>query len=199
MKKKISDFFTALCGLMLLYLIACIVNVNQHNLTDLKYAEWNIIAYAFQAEEAEPEIITTTENVSMVNDSPKVDAAETLEPICPYTEDEIYRLAQLIQAENGSAEDDECLYLTGIVVMKRVKSDAYPNTIEEVIADEGQYATYINGTIDCEPNERCLWIAREILVHGLEKNYPDNLVFQAEFKQGKKVYKKIGHEYFCLA
>ena len=110
----------------------------------------------------------------------------------------IYRLAQLLYAENGSAKDDECVFLTGIVVVKRMKSKKYPDTLEGVISQKGQYSTYQTGKIDCRPDERCLEFAEEILRFGLEKDYPDNLLFQAEFPQGRKIYKRFGHEYFCL-
>ena len=112
---------------------------------------------------------------------------------------DIYRLAQLMYSENGSAKEDECVVLTGIVVMKRVKSKHYPNTIEGVISQKGQYATYMNGYINCEPDERCLELAEEILRFDLQKYYPNNLVFQSQFKQGKEIYAIYGNEYFCLA
>lgn len=112
---------------------------------------------------------------------------------------EIYRLAQLMYAENGSSKYDNCVLLTGIVVMKRVKSKHYPNSIEDVISQKGQYATYKEGTINCNPDERCLELAEEILRFNLQKHYPDNLIFQSEFKQGKSIYAKYGNEYFCLS
>lgn len=110
----------------------------------------------------------------------------------------IYRLAQLMYAENGAAEEDDCVFLTGIVVVKRMKSKKYPDTLEGVISQKGQYSTYQTGKIDCRPDERCLEFAEEILRFDLQKDYPDNLVFQAEFPQGRKIYKQFGHEYFCL-
>lgn len=110
----------------------------------------------------------------------------------------IYRLAQLMYAENGAAEDDDCVFLTGIVVVKRMKSAKYPDTLEGVISQKGQYSTYQTGKIDCRPDERCLEFAEEILRFDLQKDYPDNLIFQAEFPQGRKIYKQFGNEYFCL-
>ncbi len=140
--------------------------------------------------------------------------AETLEPIktqktkkhtkkkkaVKVNEDDVYRLAQLIYAENGDSKYDECLVLTGIVVIKRMRSKGYPNTLGGVICQKGQYATFENGLAQsCVPDSRSLEIAEEILRYDLQKNYPDNLVFQSEFKQGKRVYAVYGHEYFCLA
>lgn len=112
-------------------------------------------------------------------------------------EKDVYRLAQLIYSENGIS-CDKCKLLTGIVVMKRVKSKYYPNTIEGVISQRGQYAVYINGTIDCKPDNSCLNIARDILENELEKNYPDGLVYQSEFVQGSSLYLHCGNQYFCL-
>lgn len=110
----------------------------------------------------------------------------------------IYRLAQLMYAENGGAKEDDCVFLTGIVVVKRMKSKKYPDTLEGVISQKGQYSTYQTGKINCKPDERCLEFAEEILRFNLEKDYPDNLIFQAEFPQGRKIYKRFGQEYFCL-
>ena len=112
-------------------------------------------------------------------------------------EKDVYRLAQLIYSENGIS-CDKCKLLTGIVVMKRVKSKHYPNTIEGVISQRGQYAVYINDTIDCKPDNSCLNIARDILENELEKKYPDGLVYQSEFLQGSSLYLHCGNQYFCL-
>lgn len=109
-------------------------------------------------------------------------------------------LAKVMYCENGISSD-EALLLTGIVVMKRVKSSKFPDSIEGVVTDKRygiQYACYYNGAWQkYEPDERALTMAREILVEELEKDYPDGLVFQSEFKQGKYVYKHIGNQYFC--
>lgn len=111
---------------------------------------------------------------------------------------EWYRLAQLMYAENGNAEYDEAVLLTGVVALKRMKSDSYPDTLEGVIEQKGQYQCYINGSIECEPDDRCLEIAEEILRYDLADEYPDNLVYQAEFTQGSEVYRHLGNQYFCL-
>ena len=117
------------------------------------------------------------------------------------TWDNIYLLAKAMWAENRGSSD-EAVFLTGIVVCQRVRANCYPDTIKGVLSQKGQYATWINGQIQsCEPDERCIELAEEILRFKLYKDYPHNLVFQAQFKQGIKVYKyfkKYG-EYFCLA
>lgn len=135
---------------------------------------------------------TTTKKPKKARKNPKKQKAGKIK------NSDIFRLAQLISAENGGAEDDDCLVLTGIVVMKRVKSRSFPNTIDGVISQGGQCSTY-PALLNKNPSERCLEIAEEILRWNLQKNYPDSLVFQSEFRQGNRVYRQIRHEYFCLA
>ncbi len=66
-----------------------------------------------------------------------------------------------------------------------------------MIYQKGQYSTA--GMLDSiNPSTRALEIANEILIYGVSE-LPDNLVFQSMFPQGKKIYKKIDGEYFCLA
>lgn len=114
-----------------------------------------------------------------------------------YTQENLMLLARLIMAENGSARSDETLYLTGVVVLKRVKAKGFPNTIKDVIYQKGQYSTA--GRLNSvEPNERCLEIAEELLINGAD-DYPDKLVFQSMFPQGAETYRVIDGEYFCIS
>lgn len=62
-------------------------------------------------------------------------------PMKMYTQGNVELLAKLIMAENGHAKHDETLWLTGVVVLNRVKSKQYPNTIRGVIYQRGQYST----------------------------------------------------------
>jgi len=113
-----------------------------------------------------------------------------------YSEDEIL-LARLIYAE-ASATNEEDMYAVGTVVMNRVESDRFPNTLEGVIYQKGQYACTFNGgskKFNSEVPDRVKEIAREILEG--KRTLPENVIFQAQFKQGKGVYKKIGVHYYC--
>ncbi len=93
--------------------------------------------------------------------------------------------------------DDEMLYLTGAVVLNRVQSEYFPNSIEEVIYQPGQYqcTEFKNSGFYKEPTERCWRIAEELLISGYD--IPSNVLYQAEFKQGSGVYKKVQNMYFC--
>lgn len=182
-------------------LIVSFLDINTHNISNQKYASRNVLSIFAQmhiedGKKQSTELATICSiDVQSLNDIPHATQVPSAKGV---TTKKIYRLAQLMYAENGSSEDDNCVLLTGIVVVKRMKSEKYPNTLEGVISQAGQYSTYQNGEIECKPDERCLEIAEEILRFDLQKYYPDNLVFQAEFPQGSRTYEQFGHEYFCL-
>lgn len=106
-------------------------------------------------------------------------------------------MAHLLMGECGATyTDDEMLYLTGAVVLNRVQSADYPNSIREVIYQTGQYecVNLKNSGFYKEPTDRCWRIAEELLISGYD--IPSDVLYQAEFKQGK-VYKKVQNMYFC--
>lgn len=72
----------------------------------------------------------------------------------PYSEDEVFWLARIIQAES-SGESLLGKIGVGSVVMNRVASPLYPNTIYSVIFDRNygvQFSPILNGTIYNTPN-----------------------------------------------
>ena len=102
-------------------------------------------------------------------------------------------LAHLLcgECQGGSRELQEAV---GSVVLNRVASDKFPDTIEEVVFQRGQYACTWDGNYDRTPTERNWEVAGYLLENGSQ--IPENVVFQAQFKQGK-VWKKIDSEIFC--
>lgn len=118
------------------------------------------------------------------------------------SEDDIELLAKLITAEQGYVENyedefeyEERAYLCGSVVINRMKSEKFPNTLKEVISQPGQYQCVQNGHINKEYDEIAWEIAEELLTVGTTVD--ETLVFQAEFPQGSGTYRKIGNTYFC--
>lgn len=114
----------------------------------------------------------------------------------PYSQEDYELLAHLLMGEAGSeACEEEMVWLVGCVALNRVKSDKFPDTLKEVIFQEGQYQCVNDGNFDKEPTDRCWEIAHELLLYG--SYIPDNVVFQAEFEQGSGTYKHIQNMYFC--
>lgn len=117
-------------------------------------------------------------------------------------EDEIDLLARLITAEIGYSNaydpvdyEDAC-YLTGSVVLNRMKNPKWPDTIEGVIYQPGQYAVVDNGMINRPYDEVAFEIAEELLTYGTIED--PGIVYQATFRQGSGVYRQIGATYFCF-
>ena len=210
MRRKSEIVLLSICTSILVWMVLSFFDINAHNMTDQDYAGWNIFLIFVQDEQPKED-----EFLPIINTEPKIE-----QMVCRKIESnkasgkkkkqkkqkkrvasnkDVLSLARIIQAENGGHEDDEALLLTGVVVMKRVKSKCYPDTIMGVISQSGQYSTYADGKFWNEPSKRSMRIAKKLLSTDIADDYPDNLVFQAEFEQGRAVYKKLGYEYFCLA
>lgn len=76
-------------------------------------------------------------------------------------DDDLYLLAKLIRAE-AEGESYEGQVAVGAVVMNRVKSRQFPNTIREVIYQEGQFSC-LPKLATIEPLEQSLQAARDAL------------------------------------
>lgn len=133
------------------------------------------------------------ENNTSSDTQPKNDIAETNED--NINNDELMLLAKLIYLENGSNTDLAQL-LTGNVVLNRVASSKYPNTIKGVIYQKGQYSV-VSKINETTPSDRAIKNAKRLLSG--ERFCPENVIYQSRFKQGSGVYKKINGEYFCYA
>lgn len=103
-------------------------------------------------------------------------------------------LAHLIMAEAGGCSET-IQHLVGCVALNRVNSEWFPDTLEEVIWQPGQYACTWLGSIEKEPTEQCYSVAEELLQNG--PDIPADVVWQAEFIQGSSIYLHLGNQYFC--
>jgi len=121
-----------------------------------------------------------------------------------YTFEDLMLLSKIIYAEAGSEWlSDEWKMCVGEVVLNRVASPEFPDTIKEVLEQPGQYyganSRYFNNIL---PSERCVRSALRLL-NG-ERLLEPSVVFQANFTQGggthKACYDKyLGWTYFCYS
>ena len=129
---------------------------------------------------------------------------EPTEP--PYSLEELEMLALVIYQEVGSdACSNESRLMVGTVVMNRVASGRYPNTLYEVLTQEAQYGRlHWTGLVWPErasnPGEahavaRAYEIAERILLG--ERALPEDVIYQAEFPQGSEVVAYQDGMYFC--
>lgn len=86
-----------------------------------------------------------------------------------YDEEDVYWLSRIIYAESGN-QSLEGMLGVGDVVMNRVASGAFPNTVKEVIFDSRygvQFSPVETGSIYSEPPEECV-IAAKICLEGYD-------------------------------
>ena len=118
------------------------------------------------------------------------------------TADEIYEtvtypLAKIIYAEGGN-QNDEFQQNVGYVVLNRVESKYYPNTIEDVFFSSDAYAEtsrdrYRNNEVSEKAIENAKLVVEQYFNHEIPVSKAR--VFQAEFVQGVDLY-KINNTYF---
>ena len=114
-----------------------------------------------------------------------------------HRQEEINLLAEVIYHENWHTDKEHmAAYYTGAVVMNRVNSKAWPNSVKEVLYQRGQYSTTkLFYTVEL-PKE-CYEMARDIYRNGTP-DVPYDVVFQATFKQGRGDWiDPINGEHFC--
>lgn len=94
-------------------------------------------------------------------------------PMYKYTEEEIYLLAQCVEAEAGYSVGQGLnqKYITQ-VILNRVQSGKFPNTIKEVIYDKPdgvvQFSVAYNGRIDREVEAETLLNVYSVLLYGTD-------------------------------
>lgn len=99
-------------------------------------------------------------------------------------DDDVDLLARLLTCEMGCSwiADEQQLYV-GSVVLNRVASDLFPDMLQEVIYQPGQYAPAISGWIETvQPDERTIENARWLLENG--SVLPENVLYQSTVVQG---------------
>lgn len=91
-------------------------------------------------------------------------------PEYEFNSDELYLLAQCVEAEAGNHDLGQ-QYVTQ-VILNRVHSTKFPNTIEEVIYQKNynvpQFSVAYNGAIDIEVDLETLITVYRVIVHGTD-------------------------------
>ena len=113
---------------------------------------------------------TPTKRIRSAEKVPKVATPEKKpEKAYSFTENDRYLLAKIARAEMGT-EDIEAKALAILVVLNRVKSDKFPDTVKEVLYQKNQFSPIGNGSFDrLEPDEDC-YRALELVEDGWDES-----------------------------
>lgn len=126
----------------------------------------------------------------------------------PYTDRELELLALIIYQEaGGDAASDDTRQMVGEVLLNRVASDLFPDTIEECLLQPKQYGftpeTGIHWParsvheLEAHAIERAYECAESLLSGEAERLLPEDAIWQAGFTQGTEVLVYQDGIYFC--
>ena len=141
-----------------------------------------------------------TTSVPETSSSPQAEESVVADVQLTYSDDDLFYLAAAVCREAGGASEEVQLLVANVVI-NRVNSPIYPDTIYDVLTDYKQYGVMWKYGVsfpkwaDEETIDHCYSIARRILSG--ERYCPDNVLFQAEFEQGAGIYKQFDGYYFC--
>ena len=120
--------------------------------------------------------------------------AETETEMQAYTEEDLWYMSHTVQAEAGYCER-EMQEGVASVIMNRVNSDLFPDSVMECILQPGQYSTasYLSTQ---EPTEQVIDVCIDILENG--SKFPPEVVWQANFPQGNGIYQTLSTSYSTM-
>ena len=175
------------------YIVACLIGILVGLLVNLTITTMAHAATRETLLESEPTETLTTCAVE----------AEVEEQIDERT---VELLALVIYQEaGGDACSDETRRMVGEVVLNRVASSRYPNTITEVLLQRAQYGRLhwtglvwperASSASEAHAVARAYDCAAQVLTE--ERLLPTDVIYQAEFPQGTETLAHVDGFYFC--
>lgn len=117
--------------------------------------------------------------------------------------DDLLLLSRVLDAMAGSDWLTEDFRMAvGEVVLNRVASPEFPNTLREVVYQRGQYTVVNTARFSTlVPRRECVEVAARLLQG--ERHMVPAVVYQADYLQGElfTMYpdRRLGNTYFCLS
>ena len=179
MKQK-KFYYCTYGATLLLFLIFVVVSNNNYNeLVKMCEEESNIIKeqeifYENALKDLEKDYNNLQSDYSKLKEKNSTlrHKLERIEiPVYEYTEDEIYLLAQCVEAEAGYYDGHEISQkYVAQVVLNRLHSGKFPNTIREVIYEKNgnipQFSVAYNGAINRKVQSKTLANVYSVIVNG---------------------------------
>jgi spore germination cell wall hydrolase CwlJ-like protein len=131
----------------------------------------------------------------------QVEVLSKIQPKSPEYYDLIEILARVIHAEESNeVNGEDASWAVAGVILERVYDENYPDTIEGVIYQQGQFeCTWNGGMYREEPTDIEYEIAAEAvrLYYEGGRILPEGSIYIAEFVQGDGVVMQFGKTYVC--
>lgn len=114
---------------------------------------------------------------------------------------DLFNVAHLMMGEAGYTDSTE-RRMTASVLLNRVDSDLFPDTIGECLYQPGQYSTVNDGgAFWMDPTAECWKDAEDLLTQWYETgetDLPEDVVYQSRFPQGSGTHLiSAWGQYFC--
>ena len=97
-----------------------------------------------------------------MNSSYQVLAGQSTGGVGGYSSSDVYLLAKTIHAE-GRGEPYTGQVAIGAVILNRVRSSAFPNTVSGVVYQKGAFTAVDDGQINLAPNDTAMRAARDAM------------------------------------
>ncbi len=104
-------------------------------------------------------------------------------------------MGKIVFAE-AKTEDFEGQVAIAEVILNRVESENFPDTVEEVIKQDGAFSSWGNGSVEDAPlDDECLEAVQDAVG---ERTFPDSVVYfrEGRFHSFGTPYTVIGNHYF---
>lgn len=111
--------------------------------------------------------------------------------------DDFELMGKTVFAE-AKTEEFEGQVAVAEVILNRVESENFPDTVEEVIKHDGAFSSWGNGSVEAAPlDDECLEAVQDALY---ERSFPDSVVYfrEGRFHSFGVAYTVIGHHYFSI-
>ena len=119
----------------------------------------------------------------MPETTPDGELIHTVQMTDIFWDSETHWLAMALERESGIDWPDWAVIMIGDVIMHRVASPSYPNTVKEVLLDPGQYSPFFEPFEPFMPEERYVKLAERVL-DGESYLTDTDILFQSLFPQG---------------
>ena len=109
--------------------------------------------------------------------------------------DDFELMGKTVFAE-AKTEEFEGQVAVAEVILNRVESENFPDTVEEVIKQDGAFSSWGNGSVEAAPlDDECLEAVQDAVN---ERFFPDSVVYfrEGRFHSFGTPYTVIGHHYF---
>ncbi|MGM0419623.1 MAG: cell wall hydrolase [Bacillota bacterium] len=125
----------------------------------------------------------------------------TISSIIQVSQDDIMLLARIIYAE-ARGESNKGKVAVGAVILNRVADNRFPNTLREVIVEEGQFSSLFDGQANLYPDEEAIAAAKAALL-GYDPTYQSiffynpGIATNLAWISNRPVVKRIGGHVFA--